>query len=1232
MRLRAIAHARIQETWLRRGFLLAFATVIAMAAGVHVAGAVKSPPPPPNPDNPYAGDKVVPREIERQMREREERDARRKTDAAKQQRRESRTKYRDKSKREALEIARAKFDKLIGAPAWAGLRLRAGEKVKRYVDDHQALLDVGDGDGDLALVVSELPLLNEQGEPTDLALEPKGDGFAPTAPAVDLALPGNLADGVSVDGGRLRITPATDAPTEATAVEDKVFYANALTDTDVLVAPTAAGLETFHQLRSAESPERLAFDVEVPGDATLRQAAVEGPDPAQRGLEVVSPGGRKIATISPPRALAADGAPVAVNYSIDGDRVTMHVPHRDEDVAYPIMVDPDHQLEDFKHWATGNRDTFGWRFGSWGNCGWNGFFGQAWWTYGHTQYQNSGWWCNDGEWSEWKWIAPGMSYIYRAEHHYINHPWRYSCVVSALWAQWSNRWDGDPWVYCGDLWNHAHGHCPVAFNCDPNNGEASNVAVFKLQAWGSGPRNPGAYAELGGAALYLRDRENPVIESTGQTTDGRWYRAGAGTAYVRPRAHDDGLGMNKFQLIVPGKTDEYRRHNCIRSRCPRSWSLPDNSQPEGGDFGFSIDALPNGRNPITLNARDALDKITGSSWYVSVDREQPWLNVYGELRDAVYDGTWSGARTLSINSTDGVNPHDGNPATARAGVTAVDIYVDEVKRHSQTQSCYSNCRLDFDWTMYAGDYSAGAHNIRVVARDGAGNERSSSTWKVYTTPSGLVMEDKDPEPDDGSAPDITAASLGTKCLDTNRYCGQNDATNPAHNEAAAEGPLSTSDPFGNPTTAPEARDRWGYAGIRGDDFDRPFLRRLFDRPGAKRARVIVPWDILLRAEGVQRYPGTTNPERVPPTYGWYAGSIGGTKTWDERTLRQLNPKPLEQYDRFMERANAYGWEVMISFGSTDEVITYRGDTKYKLGSRVLPRTYDANNPNDPYGYLYNVKRLLERWRTWYPNLRIQHLSAWNEPNHDAYSPSGRLSFPHLGDASKPKYITQDQMREGAKYAAAYYNELDNYCGKTQSCQVLAGEFVDRKDMTRYFPHYVGFLNRRPPRWAFHPYLAGARGIRDYPNWDGVFKWFNNETNNAEGGPHPQIWFTEVGPLYSGSNGNPDYSKGVDQLTYQMRLTLKSRVTRFYYYSAYGGYELKGNPPRNDIHDSGFIDPAKDQRNADGTWRYPYEADRIRPAWCTYGRKTNPDVFSQPFPRWDGANRGDGTIDGWRACP
>jgi hypothetical protein len=1221
---------------IRRGLaaaaLLSVLLALTMQAG---ARAVDAPPPPRDPSNPYADDKLVPREMMRQYRERQRREAERGSDAAKAERRASRSKYKDKSRSEALAIARAKFERLLEAPAWTGVDLEPGQKVKQYLGDFQALIDAGDEPGDTALVESTLPLRNARGQPTDLALEPSGDGFAPKAPAVEVTLPADVADGVELAGGRLSVAPLTDAATEAVETADKAFYANALTDTDVLVTPTARGFETFHQLRSAESPEQLLFDVRVPGGATLRFGEPQGgPAPGDRGIEVVSPGGKVIARISPPVAYDADGEPVEVDYSIDGMRVTMTVPHRERDVAYPIMVDPDVQAEEWS-WAGGNRDTHNWVYASAGGCsGWNRFFGQGFWTYGHVLYgANENQSCGNEEWAEWHWQSPGMSYIYRAEFLNQNHPFRNDCIVNALWNPWAANWDGGwVWLACENLWNHSRGHCPASNNCDMNNGAPSNVAVWKVQnGWWGGWRRYGPWAELGGAAVYVRDRDNPVIDATNHSpTESRWHRSGTLTA--APRAHDDGLGMNKFQMVVPGFQDEYRRHPCLRTRCPGSWSLPNDGQ---GIFSYNIASIPNGINTVTLNARDALDKITGTSWSINVDDEQPYLNVYGELRDAVYESTWSGARTLSIASHDNITPYDGSHATARSGVTAVDIYVDGLRVHSQTQSCFANCRLDFDWTMYAGDYSAGAHDIRVVARDGAGNERSSSTWKVYTLPSGLATEEKDPEPDDGSSPAITGASLGVKrnCVESETvYCGSSDGTNPPHNEAAAETSLSTPDAFGNPTTSPQARDRWGYAGIRGDEFDRPFVRKLFERPGPKRTRVIVPWDILLRADGVQKYPGTTNPERVPPTYGWYAGSIGGTKTWDERTLRRVNRNPLIQYDRFMERASHYGWEVMISFGSTDEVITYRGDTKYKLGPRVLPRTYDPSNATDPYGYLANVTRILERWRAMYPNLRIQHLSAWNEPNHDAYSPSGRLSFPHLGDASKPKYITQDQMRAGAKYAAAYYNELDNYCAKTSSCQVVAGEFVDRKDVTRYFPHYVEFLNRRPPRWAFHPYLAGPRQIRGYQNWDGVFKWFHSETKNAEGAPHPQIWFTEVGPLYSGSSGNNNnWGTGVDQLVAQMELTLNPRVTRFYYYSAYGGYELKGNPPRNDMHDSGFSDPSRDQRNADGTWKYPYEADRIRPAWCTYGRKTNPDVFSQSLPRWDGGDRGDGTIDGWPGC-
>ena len=1237
--------------------------LLALTGAIAIVGAfatsalgVDSPPPPPNPDNPYEGDKVVKRQIARQLNDRKERDAKRKTDAAKAERKASRTRYKDKSDRDALAIARAKFENFLEAPTWTGLDLRPGEKVKKYLDDFQALLQ--NDDGQTAVVASELPLRTQAGEPTNLALRAQGDGFAPVAPTVELDLPGDLGDGIGLAGGQLRVKPVTDAETDATEAGDKAFYGNAQTDTDVLVKPTAQGFETFTQLRSADSPEQVAFDVEVPGGAALRQDDTRGPDPAgQPPIEVVSPGGKRIARISAPRAVAADGEPVDSSYSIDGMRVTMHVAHRDLDVAYPILVDPDYIYEDWRHWATGNRDQYGWQAGSWGHpsCGWAAYFGGGSWTYGRVVYHPNGNYCEVDNWAEWKFQAPRMSYIYRAEFHYMNHQNRYTCAVNGLWNAWGGNWDGGwAWVHCGDLWNHARGHCPANNDCNWDNGAPSNVAVFKVQiAYGNGNRSPGARAELGGSLIYLRDRDNPVVDSIGQQTDGRWYRANSGSAWVRPTAHDDGLGMNKFQLIAPNHADAYRRHPCVASRCPGSWSLPNDGQSE---LNFNIDALPEGINTLTVNARDVLDKITGGSFTVNVDRGIPNLNVYGALRDAEHEGLWWGSKTLQIDSSDGTN--DGNPANHRSGVTAVDIYVDGVRKHQRTQSCFASCAMNFAWTFDASQYAPGNHTVRVVARDGAGNERSSSTWTVTTAHSDPATQQKTDEYETtGDAPAEAPGIDPNRCLDPTEYCGEADASNPAETAADAEPPLAGS---GSTWTGPGlpkinvGSEGWGLAEQDWRNLDRRLIRKMFAKP-VKHARVIIPWDMMLLKYGMPNtVPGYETDPR--PNYKWLVRDpavANGTASKRVGQRINLDSGPYDKYSAFMQKAKENGWRVMVSFGATEAGITYNGMPGYKLGPRVLPDPLTTSNTPTEMTYFYNVKRILTDLRTRFPEVKLDYISAWNEPNHPAYSTSGRFSFPHLRTVAQetpPNDVTTTaQMREAAPFAAKYFNLMRKWCTQvTPRCGVLAGEMVDRYDMPNYFNIYEPLLNARPKRWAYHPYVAGhlnvLHGEADGSDADTVpearerFEWYMKRTaDGSNPGPNSagaDMWFTEVGPMYSGDSGNPAWDKGVQALQWQIDLARHARVKRFYYYSTRGDYRLENGV--NTGHDSGFIDPSREEaRNPDGTLTYPDRADQIRDAYCLYGRHVQASFV---FDREPGTTKSPADdpnerfVDGVRRCP
>jgi hypothetical protein len=1245
---------------------------VLVTAGAYATNASGLESPPPITGNMYADDRMVEREMKRQFKERDEREAKRETDAAKADRKASRTRYKDKSDHEALAIARGKFERFLDVPTFTGLTLRPGEKVKQYVDDFQALIQVGDDTDEVALVESDLPLRNDAGEPTDLELEAEGDGFTPKAATVELDLPGDLTEGIGVAGGQLRIKPVTDGETEAAETADKVFYGNAQTDTDVLVKPTARGFETFTQLRSAESPEQVAFDVEVPGGATLRQTDAPGAaQTAEAPIEVVSPGGKRIATISPPRAVAADGEEVDVSYALDGMRVTMSVAHRDRDVAYPILVDPDYIYEDWLNppWATTNRDQYGWTTNSWGNCGWVGYFGQGSWTYGRAVAHGSGNYCEVDNWAQWIFQAPRASYIYRAEFHYQNHQNRFTCLVNGLWDPWRNNWDaGWVWVHCGDAWNHSRGHCPISNDCNWDYGSPTNIAVFKVQiCCGNGNRSPGARAELGGSLIYMRDRENPVIDATNHNTDSRWYRSG--TMTVSPRAHDDGLGMNKFQLYIPGFVDDYRRHPCIRSRCPHYWQLPADGQ---GIFSYNIPDIPNGINSVTLNARDALDKITGSNWSINVDDEVPYLNVYGPLRDAVYAGTWSGMKTLSIQSHDNRTTYTGANSTARSGITAVDVYIDGVKKHSQTQSCFANCRLDFNWTFEAERYPSGMHSIRVVARDGAGNEFSSSTWKVSTVNTSMGTEDKgDPVLEDGAP--VAGTEQDDVCVQDPAQPVQQTCSNSSlENAAMDESSLAPNDSFGLPKIQVGSKN-WGYAdqgafGYSPDpappnpieelDANHPVTseRSHFDDPRfkrlrAKRLRVNIPWDVIQRLNG----DGSGEPGKKQSTYSFYEKDpaypngklVSALVDPDESYMKSR----LRDFDRYMTKVKELMdlpvgdpnrvEDVIIAIYSTELSITHNGVTGFKLTPRVLPEAKTR--------YINNVKQIITRYRSapWsLPPDRMKYIEAFNEPNHPAYAPHGELSFPQYWNAANPSRAFQS----GAMRAADYYDELRSWCvDGGGNCVAVAGSFVDRDELIHpkvsgeksYFDWYKHYLYKKyPPVWAYHPYNAGTE-IRpdvkpgeaqkpDKPMTDRRLRDFLALTKPKTGQKASSVFFTEVGPLYAGTNGNqkaPDckgrvgddlracqWNAGTRQLDFLMKLpNVSTRIKRFYYYAFEGVPIYDWNNVADRGHDSGMLDPLRGRilRLPAGSenpteWAFEYSlARQIRPAYCRYGAATDP---------------------------
>ncbi|WP_093116307.1 hypothetical protein [Thermoleophilum album] len=115
---------------------------------------------------------------------------------------------------------------------------------------------------------------------------------------------------------------------------DAVVYANTQPGADQVVRANPLGLETFVQIRGPESPEDYSYTVDLRGEGQRLVLLDSG------AVAIVDPDGNPVAVATPPQAYDANGNPVPVTASVNGNTLTLHVPHTTGDWAYPIVVDP----------------------------------------------------------------------------------------------------------------------------------------------------------------------------------------------------------------------------------------------------------------------------------------------------------------------------------------------------------------------------------------------------------------------------------------------------------------------------------------------------------------------------------------------------------------------------------------------------------------------------------------------------------------------------------------------------------------------------------------------------------------------------------------------------------------------------------------------------------------------------------------------------------------------------
>jgi len=602
----------------------------------------------------------------------------------------------------------------------------------RSVTNAESVLITGESsavvtdNGNGALLEAGMPLKVEDENGTksavDLSLESAGGEFETVNALSDVRIGETASDPILVGEEGLAISQVgADAGSQSQQFgAQNVFNFEALTDTDTLVSPTAAGVEITNVLRSAESPETLRFHVDLPQGAEL---LADG----RGGAEILREG-EMLASIPFPTAEDAQGSEVPVDLEIDGDTIVLHVAHSDE-FAMPIVVDPEMVLED---WVNSNT--------SWQN--------------GHS--------LDALENGAWKWTSEPYGLIYFG----TGNPCFYTCWGRGLYLTAPSRNYGantySHWAYSAPnlgsyvakvwlipFWRDDHG-CNRGTYPQPHdydgfwgdgqwnlvqNDQAATVGSVAVESWGrafivglssGGGTNIPCWRDLyvGGAAVWLDDWQSPVLTTS---SSGEWMDSTP--VRLNVSATDGGLGVRKFTAEATtksGGTQSWDTWNgcsgTYTSRCPESWSLAASPQPQ---LAYDPSVLPEGIRTISVTAYDAvLRKSTSTNaMTVRIDHAPPTLKLSGTVTEQAKLGTERPIYIARVEAEDGEwrddePPAINDPTKDRSGVVKISEWVDGKILHEYAPGCKTqNCTWLDEGAMEAAAYSPGQHTLVVKAED-----------------------------------------------------------------------------------------------------------------------------------------------------------------------------------------------------------------------------------------------------------------------------------------------------------------------------------------------------------------------------------------------------------------------------------------------------------------------------------------------------------------------------------
>lgn len=682
-------------------------------------------------------------------RRREERERRRHAPAAREQRRGSRSAYRNLSREDALRIARQSFGGKLDEPVWRAARLGAGRRLTQWLDERTAVVE--EPNGKRGLATSLLPMATEvsagKGRPVDLRLARRGRFLEPVRPLVPVRLPDRLGQSVALPSTGVAVSfPGTSRDSRFQVAADKAFYANVSRDTDLLLAPVARGVEASWQLRSPESPVSNVLRLAMRrGDRLQAETASEKEAGQAVGARVVR-GEKTVLRVAPPVAVDAQGQQLPARLNVESpDRVRISVDTAGRDVAYPILVDPVidgygssgptyGSPQDFAPWTWVQTHA---AFDSSKSTQLSAsVLGRA---YGQSPPTNS--------FGVWLLRAYPWAYMYRVDFRGITHRNDQSYAYLAIFSEVEN--ETEPGVVSDgaaiisnnssafenypltavNRYACARDNCGFGSSASPRLPVAANGG--NRAQWGihlgATPANK-AEATLSGVVTYQSEDDAPTFDAPRHNVDpSRWLDST--TIRTTVTATDRGLGLRQISSTAPGTTAKVFACSGTRtSRCPAT--------AQTADFDYGTGTMAEGTTNLSATAQDivgnaSLPGAASSAWQVKVDRSAPTASVPGGSLLTGRDRPIPvGSYTLRVRGDDGVD---------RSGIDSVSYSLTREGESTPTQSgaqdndgCLSGgCpqALEHEFTISTSGLPAGNYTVKATARDQLGHS-ASDTFKI----------------------------------------------------------------------------------------------------------------------------------------------------------------------------------------------------------------------------------------------------------------------------------------------------------------------------------------------------------------------------------------------------------------------------------------------------------------------------------------------------------------------